>query len=516
VSSVTGTPRSHHRDPRWWDAAVVTALLLLAVAAAVATVISPLTVAATAAGTVVLALVARRPDLATIAVLVLLYSNAPVVGVNHHGLPFAVSVALPVLLIAPLAYHWLVNREPVRFGNAGPVLVAFGGLHVVSAVVSTDLATSLAATLTFLTNGLALYLLIVNVLRTEHLVRRAAAAMVATGAGLGLVSWTHSLVSAWPETRLFGFSSIVRGDLVEAVDWENYFSVEYPASELRAAGPIGEANFYAFVLVLLLPYAVAFALAPRDRLERLVGVLALPCLLAGVVVTYSRGAAIVVAAVAAALAVFGFIPRRSLIGVGVGGLALLAAVPELGRRLLRLATAPQLWLGGGDDVGDAAVAGRYSEMLSAAHAWADHPLLGLGPGTFPDNYQRYAQQLGFDVHDGPREAHNLYLQFAAELGTFGLLLLLALLAVLLRGLLVRRRSAVTGPDRAFTVAGIAVVGVVVVNGLFLHLAFARYLWVHVALLAAWCAVRPSTADDTEAATDARTGPGAPVGIGGAP
>jgi putative inorganic carbon (hco3(-)) transporter len=493
VSATTTDSRTRHRDPRWWDAVVVGLLLVVTIGAAGAAVVAPLAVVVVAVVAIFAGLVARRPDLATLAVLVLLYSNAAVVGVRHHGLPFALTVALPVLLLAPLAHHWLVRRAPVRLGIAGPLLVGFGVVHVVSTLTSTDVATSAEATLTYLTNGLALYLLIVNVLRTEHLVRRAALTMVGAGSFLGLVSFVHTRISAWPETRLFGFSEIVRGDLIGDVDWESYFSVEYPASELRAAGPIGEANFYAFVLVLLLPYALAFAIAPRDRLERLVGVLALPCLAAGVVVTYSRGAAIVVGVVAVALAICGLIPRRSLLGIGVGGVALLAVVPELARRLLRLATAPQLWLGGSEDVGDAAVTGRYSEMVSAAHAWADNPVLGLGPGTFPDNYQAYAQELGFFVHEGPREAHNLYLQFAAELGTPGLLLLLALLFVLLRHLLARRRLTVSPPDRAFTVAAIAVVGVVAVNGVFLHLAFARYLWLHVAVIAAWCAVRPAPA-----------------------
>lgn len=88
------------------------------------------------------------------------------------------------------------------------------------------------------------------------------------------------------------------------------------------------------------------------------------------------------------------------------------------------------------------------------YAWAlqmflDHPLLGTGPGTFPlmlGRYQKIPYISGL-------YAHNHYLQTAAEMGLFGLLLLLALLGWLfwkgfkiVRGLspLSRERSTALG------------------------------------------------------------------------
>ena len=475
-----------HVDPRLYELTALAALIGLAVVVGLLSVDAPLLLVGAVAFVGFAALVAKRPDTATLALLVLLYSNAPVVVTRNLGLPMIVSLALPALLLAPLAHHTLIMNRPLRLGVAGPILVVLAVVYVASALTAADWSTAAMATLNYLANGVALYLLIVNVLRSAQAVRRAALVIVGVAGGLGALALVHSIIGLWPGTRAWGFTELVRGDLLAPVDWEQYFSVNYPDSELRAAGPIGEANFFAFILLVAIPYAIAFAIAPTARLERIVSLLAGPFIVAGVVVTYSRGAAVVAGLVAVMLAVTGLIPRRTLVGLVGGAAALLLAVPAFAERFVRLASAPLLWGGARDEVADAALTGRYSEMISALHAWADHPLLGVGPGLFPDNYQRYARELGFMVHDGPREAHNLYLDFASQLGTAGLLVLLVLLLVLTRRLLAVRRIVVDPADRAFTVAAIAVVGVIAVNGMFLHLAFERYLWVHVAIVSAWC------------------------------
>jgi putative inorganic carbon (hco3(-)) transporter len=489
--------RLDRRSPRSREAAVVVGVLVVAALAGPALVAAPVLVLAAAGAVVLLAFATRRPDLATMLVLALLYSNAPAVATRHHGVPGLVGSALPVLLLAPLVYHVWVRRRPLRLGIAGPWMVLLAVAHVVATLNSDDWATSGGATVAYLTGGLALYLLLVNVLRTDHVVRRAALVAVVTAGALGAAALLHTFLDDWPGVRLFGFSELVRGDLLADVDWDQFFSADYPDAELRAAGPIGETNFFAAILAMAAPYAVAFVVAPRDRLERMAALAAGPLILTGIVLTYSRGAALVIGLVAAGLAITGLVPRRSLFALAAAGVALVVAVPDFTLRMLRLVTASQLWSASPTDLGDAAVTGRYSEMLAAAHAWADHPFLGVGPGMFPANYLRYSRELGFTVHDGPREAHNLYLEFAAELGTVGLVLVVALFAVLVRHLLAVRRQVTDRPDRAFTVAAIAVVAVFAGNGMLLHLAFERYLWLHVALISAWCAVHQHGAARSE-------------------
>jgi putative inorganic carbon (hco3(-)) transporter len=502
-------PRRDRLSPRYREAVAVGGVLLAAAVAGPALVAAPVLGLAAGGAVVLTAFATRRPDLATMLVLALLYSNAPAVATRHHGIPGLVGSALPVLLLAPLVYHVWVRGRPLRLGIAGPWMVLLAVAHVVAALNSDDWYTGAGATIGYLTGGLALYLLLVNVLRTDHVVRRAALVLVVTAGALGAAALIHTFLDDWPGIRLFGFSELVRGDLLADVDWDQFFSADYPDAELRAAGPIGETNFFAAVLAMAAPYAVAFLVAPRDRLERMAALAAGPFLVTGIVLTYSRGAALVIGLVAAGLAVTGLVPRRSLFALAAAGVALVVAVPDFALRMVRLVTASQLWSASPTDLGDAAVTGRYSEMLAAAHAWADHPFLGVGPGMFPANYLRYSRELGFTVHDGPREAHNLYLEFAAELGTLGLVLIVALFAALLRHLLAVRREVTDRADRAFTVAAIAVVAVIAGNGMLLHLAFERYLWLHVALISAWCAVHRHGAAPAEEPTD--TGELEPVG-----
>jgi len=135
-------------------------------------------------------------------------------------------------------------------------------------------------------------------------------------------------------------------------------------------------------------------------------------------------------------------------------------------------------------------------MFAALLAYTDHPVLGVGPGAFPKNYQRYANLVGGEVHDtikfGPlkgtspeRQAHNMFLSIAAELGTLGLATLLWLLFVTARSLLrVRRQLLHSDPSIAAIATGyFLAITVFLAAGAFLTLAFERYFWMLLALAA---------------------------------
>jgi O-antigen ligase len=127
-------------------------------------------------------------------------------------------------------------------------------------------------------------------------------------------------------------------------------------------------------------------------------------------------------------------------------------------------------------------------MLAALAAYTDHPVLGVGPGQYAAYHSvRYQglPEVSFREIPIPRRAHSLYLEIAAETGTVGLTIFMAIPLLLLMDLgRLRRALFARRPDLArlaasFTLMLLAYLG----TGVFLHLAFERYYWVMIALAA---------------------------------
>jgi O-antigen ligase len=110
----------------------------------------------------------------------------------------------------------------------------------------------------------------------------------------------------------------------------------------------------------------------------------------------------------------------------------------------------------------------------------------VGPGRFPAYYLLYADDVGIRVLQQEREAHDLYLHIAAEDGILGLAVFLGILGVTLRDLIrVRRRLLTSHPDVALMATGLMLALVTYMStGLFLHLSYARYFWLMLALAGA--------------------------------
>jgi O-antigen ligase len=146
----------------------------------------------------------------------------------------------------------------------------------------------------------------------------------------------------------------------------------------------------------------------------------------------------------------------------------------------------------------------------------DHPVLGVGPDMFNLYYEEYADIVGLLVKEGQtREAHNLYLGLGAELGIVGLAVFLWIgyktVAMVLEA---RRRSIRRRPDLELLTTPFALsLLTYYVTGLFLHLSFARFYWLILALAgaAAIITLREMTVEDAREAESAA--PIAAQGVG---
>jgi O-antigen ligase/tetratricopeptide (TPR) repeat protein len=185
-------------------------------------------------------------------------------------------------------------------------------------------------------------------------------------------------------------------------------------------------NPFAAFLLLVLPLALMrFLHAPRLRDALAHGVTA-ALLLVALVFTYSRGAWIVLVAVAP-LGVIILRPLRW--GTVIGRIAMLGAFAGVMVVTLPHAVAPANTAGALAtratsivDRSDYSIQGRLNFWRAGFAIFRDYPLVGTGPGTFAVVHAAYQK----DVRYYARDAHNFYLQIMAEMGVVGLGALLVL------------------------------------------------------------------------------------------
>jgi O-antigen ligase len=410
-------------------------------------------------------------------VVAAIYSNAAVIATTLHGLPFLLSVAVPAALIVPLVHRILVHRQPLVLGGALPLIVVFGALQAASTLVGVAPNVSLAVFLEFLTEGLLLFLLITNTIVEPAHLRRAVWVLLGVGAFLGALSLLQSVTGTFNNDYL-GFAQISNATVSAEGAPEG-------SAKPRLAGPIGEINRYAQVLLVLVPLGLVQVIAGRSTRVRLLSAVATGFIAIGVVLTYSRGAAVALALVLVVATAMKVIQLRWFLVVAVLCAGTLALAPVYAQRLATVGNVTNA----GDPLAassaDGAIQGRLTENIAALLAMGDHPLLGVGPGAFPTVYQDYVASFGIRPHEGEREAHNLLAGLGAEVGVLGLLCFLALVGIVLRDLnRVRRLTADGDRERAVVASGFFLALVAyLTSGLFLHLAFQRYFWILLALAA---------------------------------
>jgi O-antigen ligase len=405
------------------------------------------------------------------------YLNVPVLAArDFHVSPGLCSVVVLLLLVPSLTYL-VVGRQPLVITAALPLMVAYLVVLVLSATLAADARPGTVGPIaTFLTEGLLVYLLVTNVVRTPRALRAVLWAVVLAGAFMGLVSVWQELTHAYHNT-LGGFAQ------VDATGFN--VGTDLTGKELRPrlAGPIGEKNRYAQVLLVLLPLAVSRVRAERRRSLRLLGACCGGLILCGVLLTFSRGAAIAMAFLVLVMIALRAISVRQILALLLTLAALVAVVaPDYVLRLQSLGAADTAL--SQSSGADSAVQGRATETLAAFNVFRDHPGLGVGPGQF---FSRYSAQYGnaLDLHflDQNRRAHNLYLEIAADTGVLGLAAYLAIVGVTMvqlrrLSLFWRRRDAeLARLAEAFLLA----LGAYLAMGVFLQLAYQRYFWFLLAL-----------------------------------
>ncbi len=473
-------PNSHgRRRPAAWAAVTALAAVGLAGVLAAVAVSSPLLAIGAVGATLLGMTVIVRPGAATLVVVAILYSNAGVIAVRFHDVPSFVAAAVPMLLIPPLAAFIILERRPIVVTSAFPWILVFLLVQLVSGIFSNDTATAFDTVVTFVLEGIGLYFLITNVVRTRDVLIAVVWILVAIGAFLGALSFYQDATGTYDNIYL-GFAQ--PSEATVSSDESGLGTI----AQYRLAGNIGEKNRYAQIMLMLVPLGLFLAIGERSRVRKLVALGAAGITSIGVALTFSRGAAIGFVLLFGIMFLMGYLKWKHLLAVVLGAAIVLAAVPVYTERLAELVAVSESVGDTGIDQADGAIQSRVTEGLAALLAWADHPVIGVGPGQFPQYYRQYAEVVGIRVLARDREAHNLYLGMAAELGIIGITVFLIILGLTFREL-ARARRAVRAYDPLMSdiVTGfLFAILAYLATGIFLHMSFIRYFWLMLGLAAA--------------------------------
>lgn len=424
------------------------------------------------------------PEIGTITVVFVLYTNIAGIAVNRYGIPATIGKSFSLILGLPLVSYLIIQRQKLVVDQTFLLMLVFLGSLLVSSLVAVDLDLALDEVIEFLVEGLALYLLLINVIRKYVTLKRVIWALILAASMLGSFTTYQELTHSYDQE----FGGLAPRHSLE----ESGTVTEDEDIQLnRAGGPVdGNPNRYAQILMVIFPLALFRVWAERSFWARALALAASMLILSGILLTYSRGAFVTLVLVLLAMIVLRYIRVHQIL-FSVGAVVLLGSLvaPGYVHRLDSLRGVEGLISSEADAEPDYVTRSRVTEMLAALHVFLDHPVIGVGPGQYTPYYSIDYQldpEIALRYIPKTRRAHTLYFELGAETGVIGLGTFLAILLLIMFKLWrTRRRWIHTRVDRA-NVATALLLSIFGYLGtaIFLHLSYQRYYWLLVALATA--------------------------------
>ena len=408
--------------------------------------------------------------------LSLLWSRASDVGIAQHGLP---SLVLPLAVVLVGAALWRRLRGGERLGpmTFAALLPYLPYLSVVSlSALWSNVADNAVNAAVELTKNLLIFWVAVELLHSQPAYKAACIALVLVAGTLSLLS-IHQFITGNFASDYGGFAVSPVRQIVDQLNSQ------------RVAGPIGDPNFYALILLVTVPLGLALLQTQLPALLRVGLLAAVTATAATVLLTYSRGGALVLGIGCLACLARWRMSRLHLAVVIVAVAASLALLPSsVWDRLGTMLRAVQ----GTQPVGqliDTSVELRLGAQRVALEMFLDRPFVGVGAGNYPPSYPEYSQQLGVTAVASEFYPHNLYLQVLAETGAVGLLVFLPVVFGPLIELERTRRvtksiSLVASEWRKLAFGTEVALGCYLLSSTMLHGSYPRYLWMLLALTVA--------------------------------
>ena len=405
-----------------------------------------------------------KPELGLITLVFITYTRFSDILVHHHGAPSLAKPFIGLLILMIFVRWWWLGIRPVGWQRAAGLTAGYGLAIAASFLVSDDFARSQIALGIYIKDALVV-LIITSILHSVHSLRLTIWALLAAGILMGTISLHQQLTDAFHH-NYWGFGQAA----VQHITGKT--------NDYRLAGPIGDPNFYAQILLVLIPLALDRLWRESTIWARLMATYALFVCSWAFIFTFSRGG-LVALAIALGIMFIRRPPRPAIIVTSA--IIVLLMIPwipsDYTARITTIFEAASSLIDDGET--DTAMQGRLSENLVGWQIFMAHPILGVGLNNYPVHYRRYAQRIGLDLRHEDRSAHNLYLQIAAETGLLGLTTFGLLLWIMFRGLrqtfrLLSQRGMTHDAEMVMSFL-IAIAGYLIA-AIFLHSAYPRYFW----------------------------------------
>jgi putative inorganic carbon (hco3(-)) transporter len=337
--------------------------------------------------------------------IILTYLRVSDIAVYIYGAP---SIARPffLLLIAAIALRWAVTGNLPKGWFIPTVLIISYGLVVFGSIFyAADFASAQGAAEDYWKDGL-ISVLIAALIQKREVFRHVIWALILSGIFLGTIS-VYQYATGTFSNYYFGFAI------------SSVLQIVGTTEGTRVGGPIGDANFFAQIMVVLIPLAINRMIFEKSTFLKLVAAYGVLVITLTVIFTFSRGGLF---GIMVALLVLGIChpPKVSqMVGLLILGVFILFLVPR--SYIDRIATITDVFTGQSDIRNESSLSRRASGMSSAWMMFVDHPVLGVGLKNYEAYYQQYSRKLGLDSSTGERASDSLFLELAAETGMIGIL-----------------------------------------------------------------------------------------------
>lgn len=434
------------------------------------------------AGVIVFLLSIYSAEFGLLVLIFISYTRFSDIITEFHGFP---STAKPfiAILLASIFVRWAIFGERPK-GWLGPS-VLFGLLSLVGFVslLYSPVPDRVMARWLDDIKDMVIALIVVILLQSGPSFRRVLWVMMGVGIFLGTLSVLQYFTGTF-DNNYGGFALSLEHQIIGTID------------DYRSTGPIGDPNYFAQIMAVLVPISLERFLHEKKNNLKLIALWSFSVSVLAVIFTYSRGGLLAMV-IGVVIVLIYYPPRQFQIPVIIiSAVVFVSLLPP--NYLDRVSTLTDLFKPRGTlRIEERSLQGRLSENLAAMEMIKANPLFGVGLNSYKYLFPVYSKRLGLALVATEREAHNLFLEVAAETGVIGFSVFIFVLFVCFQTLFHGRASFARAGMRDYSGMVTGYLGgfaAYFVASVFIHNAFPRYFYLLIGIALAVRLVVQNTAN----------------------